>query len=214
MEQNPVATAVAQNRARKEETFHPIVVSRVYSSKYQKEGTVTAELKQTVDTKSFYLSKSVVSNLQDNPFSNEDFGFGEQEFETSSIRVSWIDVPADSTEEQVKAKIATLSNARLYRILSNTPILSDRQEYAIAAGTTTLEIIADGQAVRYPANHATHAGKLIMDINGKPQYKGVFFKSTTTVDVDRRNGDVAEYYATPLMREEMTGVVAQSLTKI
>jgi hypothetical protein len=32
-----------------------------------KEGTRTVELKQTVGTKTFYPSKTVTSNLQDNP---------------------------------------------------------------------------------------------------------------------------------------------------
>ena len=214
MEQNPAATAVAQDRVRKEETFQPIVVSRVYTSKYQKEGTVTAELKQTVDTKSFYPSKSVTSNLQDNPFSTEEFGFGEQEFDASSTRVAWIDVPATLKEEEVVARVKSLSTARLYRVLSNRPILSDRQEYAIAAGTTTLEVIADGQAVRYPANHDTYPGKLIMDTNGKPQFKAVFFKSTMSPDIERRTEDVTDFYATPLMKEEMTGVINQSLSTI
>jgi hypothetical protein len=215
MEQNPAAaTAAPQDRVRKEETFQPIVVSRVYTSKYQKEGTVTAELKQTVDTKSFYPSKSVTSDLQDNPFSTEEFGFSEQEYDASSTRVAWIDVPATLSHEEVEARIKALPNARLYRILSNKPILSDRQQYAVEAGTTTLEVIAESQAVRYPANHATHPGKLIMDTNGKPQFKGVFFKSTMSPDVEKRTEDVNDFYATPLMVEEMTGVINQSLSTI
>lgn len=211
---------VAQDRIRKVETFHPIVVSRVYKSDYQKEGTITAELKQTVDTMSYYPSKSVSSNLQDNPFDLKDFGFSEQEFPSSSVRVAWIDVPADSTEEAVKAKIASLAKARLYRILSNYPIVSDRQQYAIdnpIAGATTqlsIEVLADRQAVRYPKDHPTHAGKLIMDTNGKPQYKAVFFKSTFTDDIDKRTEEPADFYASPIMLEEMTGVVSQSLTSL
>lgn len=213
MEAN-VNPSVDQERIRKEEIFHPLVLSRVYTASYQKEGTVTAEIKQTVDSKAFYPSKSVSSNLQDNPFSTEEFGFGGQEYSSSSVRVAWIDVPENSTPEQVQAKLQTLPKARLYRILSNHPIISDRQEYAIANKVTTLDVIADRQAVRYPLTHATHAGKLIMDTNGKPQYKGVFFKSSFMEDIDRRTKIRDDFYATPAMVEEMTGVVSQSMTTL
>lgn len=222
MESNPTvgATVEAQERIRKEDTFKPMLVSRVYKSDYQKEGTMTAEIKQTVETKSFYPSKSVSSDLQDNPFDLEAFGFEAKEFESSSVRVAWIDVPADATKELVEAKIATLPKARLYRILSNHPILSDRQQYAIenpiegATTRLTLEGVADRQAVRYPKDHPTHAGLLIPDVNGKPQYKAVFFTSTFKEDVERRTEDVKDFYASPTMLEELTGTINQSLTKL
>jgi len=213
-------SAVAQDRIRKEETFHPILVTRVYKSEYQKEGTQTAELKQTVETKSFYPSKSVSSDLQDNPFDLKEFGFEESEYNASSVRVAWIDIPLDCTEEVAKAKIASLAKARLYRILSNHPIISDRQQYAIdnpIPGATTrlsIEVLGDRQAVRYPKDHPTNAGGLIMDTNGKPQFKAVFFRSTLMLDVDKRNEIKDDFYATPTMLEEMTGVVSQSLTRL
>lgn len=42
------------SKIRKEVSKSEINVSRVYSSDYQKEGTLTAELKQTIKTTSFY----------------------------------------------------------------------------------------------------------------------------------------------------------------
>lgn len=47
------APVVENNNVRKEITVAPIEVSRVYSGNYQKEGTLTAELKQTVKTITF-----------------------------------------------------------------------------------------------------------------------------------------------------------------
>ena len=162
-------------------------------------------------TKSFYPSKSVRNNFQDNPFSNSEFGFSEQEYSSDERRVVWIDVPTGSTEQTVAAKLATLPEATIYKILANHPILSDNQNYAIKAGLTTIDIIADKQAVRYPEGHP-QAGALILN-NGKPQYKATFFKATAKADEDMRTADPADFYATPEMRVELSGV-RQNVTAV
>jgi hypothetical protein len=54
------------NKVRKTTIKGELEISRVYAASYQKEGTLTAEIKQTVTTKSYYPSKSVSSNFQDN----------------------------------------------------------------------------------------------------------------------------------------------------
>ena len=188
---------------RKEVSVSEIIVSRVYSADYQKEGTQTAEVKQTIKTNSFYPTKSVSDNLRDNPFATKEFGFAEQAFESTETRVAWFPVPMGTTVEQVQAKIAGNKEACIYRILANKPILSDSQLYAIENGVTTKDIIADAQAVRYPANHPTLAGKLILDIFGKVQYKVTPFKVTATKDVDMRTDDLSDYYATERIKAEL-----------
>lgn len=179
-------------------------IARVHATQWQKEGTLTAEIKQTVTTKSYYPSKSVASNFQDNPFSTAEFGFAEKEFVSTSKRVVWVDVPMDSTVESVAAKLAALPEATVYRIYANKPIISDNQAYAITAGLTTKDAIADKQALRYGEGDA-QAGKLILK-NGKPQYKADFFKSTATADQDLRTEDPIDFYATPTMKVELAGV--------
>jgi hypothetical protein len=177
-------------------------VSRVHATQWQKEGTLTAEIKQTITTKSYYPSKSVSHNLQDNPFSTADFGFSENVYDSNERRVVWIDVPTGSTVESVVAKLASIPSATIYRILANHPIVSDSQQYAIGAGLTSMEVIADKQAVRYPDGHA-EAGKLILK-DGKPQFKGNFFKATACEDQDLRTADPADFYATPKMKAELS----------
>ena len=76
----------ASNVARVEKTYAGLEVVRIYTSDYQKEGTKTAELKQTVTTKSYYPTKSVSSNLSENVFDTKDFGFEEKEYERKSTR--------------------------------------------------------------------------------------------------------------------------------
>ena len=193
-------------RVRKEVSKGALEVSRVYAADYQKEGTLTAEIKQTITTKSYYPSKSVSNNLQDNPFNTSEFGFSENEYTAQETRVVWVDVPVGSTVESVAAKLASLPDANLYKMLANKPILSDNQLYAIGAGLTTKDIIADKQVVRYPTGHP-QAGQIILDPQGKVQYKATYFKTTAMADQDLRTADVNDYYATPNMNVELAGIM-------
>lgn len=193
-------------KVRKEISKSNLEVTRVYTADYQKEGTMTAEIKQTVITKSYYPSKSVSSNLQDNPFATSEFGFSEKEYVAGEKRVAWIDVPVGSTIESVAAKLATLPNATIYKALANKPILSDNQVYAIGAGLTSKDIIANRQVVRYPTGHP-QAGQIILDPQGKVQYKATYFKTSAVADMDMRNADPIDFYATPEMNAELAGVM-------
>ena len=193
-------------RGRKEVSKGALEISRVYAADYQKEGTLTAEIKQTITTKSYYPSKSVSNNLQDNPFSTSEFGFSENEYTAQETRVVWVEVPVGSTVESVAAKLASLPDANIYKMLANKPILSDNQLYAIGAKLTTKDIIADKQVVRYPTGHP-QAGQIILDPQGKVQYKATYFKTTAMADQDLRTADVNDYYATPNMNVELAGIM-------
>jgi hypothetical protein len=199
-------TSNTDQRVRKEISKSALAISRVYAANYQKEGTLTAEIKQTVTTKSYYPSKSVSNNMQDNPFSTSDFGFSENEYTSQETRVVWVDVPADSTVESVGAKLSSLPGATIYKVLANKPILSDNQIYAINAGLTTEDAIADKQVVRYPSGHPQE-NQLILDPNGKVQYKATFFKSSVKEDEDMRTELVSDFYATPAMNSELAGII-------
>ena len=185
--------------ARKEVTKSVLEVTRVYKTEFQKEGTLTAEIKQTVTTKSFYPSKSVASNMQDNPFANSDFGFTEQEFVSTEKRVAWIDVPKDSTEESVKEILKKFPEATLFKVLANKPILTDNQIYGINAGLTSEDAIGEKQLVRYPEG-SEKAGEIVYDNLNKPQYRAVFFKTTGHLDLDQRTAEPSDFYATPSVK--------------
>jgi hypothetical protein len=201
------ATANTENQGvRKEILKGNLEVSRVHATQWQKEGTLTAEIKQTVTTKSYYPSKSVSNNLKDNPFSTSEFGFSESEYTSEERRVAWVDVPTDATAESMVARLATFPEATIYKILANHPIISDSQEYAINAGLTSKESIADKQVVRYGEGHP-QAGQLILDKTGKPQYKATFFKREAKEDEDLRTADPVDFYSTSEMRVELAGVL-------
>ena len=192
----------APGQIRKEQSKSNLEVSRIYSSEYQKEGTVTAEIKQTVTTKSYYPSKSVANNMQDNVFGMADFKFEEQEFENKETRVAWIDVPENSTEESVKERLAQFPDAHLYRVLGNKPVITDNQKYAIENGITSMEVIAESRIVRFPKGHEQE-GEIALDQNGKPQYRSVFFKTTNCSDQDHRNAEPQDFYVTEAIASEL-----------
>jgi len=192
------------SQVRKEVNVGQLTVSRVFTNMHQKEGTLTAELRQAVETKSFYPSKQIANDMQDNVFAVDDFGFGEQEFSNTENRVSWIDVPAGTTVEQVTAKLAANPDAGLYRVLSNHPILTSGQVYAINNQITTKEAIAESQVVRMPEGSPT-PGALAPDPNGKPQYRGIFFSIDGKDDNDKRTSDVEDFFTTELISSEIAG---------
>ncbi len=183
-------------------TYHPIGVSRVYSNTYQKEGTETAEVKQIVETESLYPTKSVASNLQENVFETKEFGFASTSYNNKQTRVAWMEVPVGTSIEAVAERIAKFPEATIVQVLSNHPVLSDKQEYAIKNEITSKEVIAESQVMRFPEG-SENAGKLILDSLGRPIYRGLYFRTTATEDVDNRSENPADFYATEAISNEM-----------
>lgn len=194
------------NGIKKQIEVSPVKLERIYENQYQKEGTKTAEFKQTVTTKASYPSKSVENEFEDNLFNaSEDFGFETQDYENISTRVAWLNVPKNATEEQVKAKLKTNADACLQRHYSNHPILSSQQKYAIKAGLTTKDAIAESQILRYPQG-SEYEGEIIPDRDtGKPIYKIDVFRTSEVEDVDNRNAVEDDYYLPESLKVETEG---------
>jgi len=185
-----------------------ITLTRMYVAEFQKEGSITAELRQEVTTKSFYPSKRIDSNLQDNMFGTEEFGYDEQEFTSVETRMAWIIIPIGTPEAEVAKRIAAANanGASIYRVLSNEPILDDNQKYSIVQGLRTKDQFANSQVVRYPENHATKPNELILDKAGNPQYRRTFFWKTAKADMDLR--DASKVYMSPEIAAELEGASA------
>lgn len=111
-----------------------------------------------------------------------------------------------------------LPKATLYKILSNKPSISDAQQAGINAGQTTLDIIANAQIVRYPKDTKVGtndvSGQIVLDVNGKPQYRGIYYSNTPKVDIDMRTKYVGDFYASPEITAELnnTSVAVQGQT--
>lgn len=192
-----------ENTITKDVHASAVSVDKVYVAEFQKEGTKTAQLRQEITTVTSYPSKQVASNLQNNPFNLSDFGFSTDDYSNTEKRVAWIDIPASISETtDVLGKIS--KDSCLYRIMSNSPILSENQKYAIDQGLRTLDQYADSQVVRYGDNHA-QAGQLIKDDAGKPQYRAIFFWNGPKNDVDLRTGQADDFYASASIAAELHG---------
>ena len=145
-----------------------------------------------------------------NIFSLDEFGFKEDKYESTETRVAWIDVPANSTVESVTEKLKSFPKARINKYLSNSPILSDTDKYAIDNPDleVDLDTFANRQVVRYGANHE-NAGELILDRNGKVQYRRNAFSPSGAADVDIRSAE-AEMYLSEEIRAEFNGIAMES----
>ena len=182
---------------------------------YQKAGTKTLEVRQTVTTVSKYPSARVSNNLQSNIFATEEFGFENQEYVSKEERVAWILVPEAATEEAIKAKLEAANKAggTLYRVLSNEPILSDDQLYAINQGLRTKDQFAERQVLRYPDNETTRAegtaNKIILDVHGNVQYRRVYFWHEPKADMDLR--DPNKVYTSPAIAQEVADLKLQNI---
>ena len=190
------------NTPEKNVTRTPVIVEEMRIGDFQKNGTITAQLRQIVTTETTYPGISVSSDKQQNVFTTSEFDAAPQVFTNTENRVAFMDVPEGVSKEQVQAKID--ANAVLYKELSNSPILTNNQKNAISRGLTTKDAIANKQAIRYPAGHEKE-GQLILDENGNPQYRRVFFWNSPKEDIDNRGGDV---YMTPEIAEELNRTVA------
>lgn len=193
---------------RKEVSKSALTVSKVSKSDYQKEGTMTAELRQVVETVSFYPTKSIANSLNDNIFAMKDFGFEEQQFPNKETRVAWIDVPANLKQADVEAQLKNVPEATLYRVLSNRPIIADTEQYAIdnpELPNVTIDTFANRQVVRVPKGQENE-GALALT-NGKVQYRRIAFSKTQKEDVDMRTTAPEDFYASAEISAELNGKI-------
>jgi len=188
------------NEIAKEITKEPVHCTEVRMGNWQKDGTITAILKQKVTTVSTYPGAKHSNNMQQNPFAEQISSNDGAVIENTETRVAFLDVPRTYTVEQVNAGLP--ANSVLYKVMSNKPILTDNHQAAINSGKTTIDAIATSQVSRYGEGSA-NAGKLILDkAHGFiPQYRKIFFWSSPKEDIDLRgNGDA---YASPDLLAEM-----------
>jgi len=90
-----------------------------------------AQIRTSVE--STYPEAGVGNSLNDSVFGSDEFGFGDGQTFTEN-RVAWIDVPAELTVKQVQERLNKFPHARIYRVLSLTPILTDEQKRAMSNG--------------------------------------------------------------------------------
>lgn len=200
----------AQNSAseiKKDVVFGTIGVDSVLLNELNKK-YFSAQLRQVVSTTAHYPAARPNSGLNDGLFAVEDFDIKSEPMESTQQRLVWIDVPVGTTEDQVKGILAANPNAKIVRIVSNTPIISASQQSVIDDVTSTLtkDQVAMRQLIQYPAGStdakgASNAGEIAKDSNGKLQYAiNVFSMDGSKSDSDTRDADPENSYVpTPLV---------------
>jgi hypothetical protein len=198
------------NATREERTEGKVSLEMFKMGEFQKEGSKTAQVRQNIHTIAYYPSKKAGNSLMDGFFSNADFGYEEQSFESDDNRVAFYPVPTATTEEQFNALLLSHPQARIYRILSNHPILSVEQEYAINQGLKTKDEFAEKQAARY-GEGSDKEGELIQH-HGKPFYRVTNFSASGRLDIDLRNANIEDLYVSESIRNEWTGEYTRTET--
>jgi hypothetical protein len=153
-------------------TESSVVVANVSNNNVKPEFD-QAELRQTTTTS--YPNKKIGQT-----FVGEDqFNLPSTDF--TGTKVAWVNVPKGYTIEQAITDLAKYPNARLQKVLSLEPILSDDDKWAISnIADVTEETFANRQLVR------NQAGEVVL-FNGKKQYKKIIFSATGAEDIDLRS---------------------------
>lgn len=205
---------------RREISRGAIMLDKIFEGEFQKKGTLSAQIRQEIVTKSFYPSKKVSNEARGNIFTTEDFGFDSTEFESKETRMDWLPVPENATVEQVQKLLdaAYAGGATIYRVLSNQPIITSDQAYSIEQGQKTLNDYANAQVVRYPegakvkdANGVEQdvSNQLIVDKDSNVKYRKTFFwkdlvNGEIHADSDLSKGTTT-CYKTPEIKAELEG---------
>lgn len=181
------------NSVRVEKSFSDITLDSVRVGQFQKANTKTAVLRQLVTITSYYPEAHVSNDMADSLVDPREFHFTETSKERFENRVAFVPVPAYYTEAQVEQAVAkaNASGAKLYRVLSYQPILSeDDRQYLdrcnVAEQAKFMERRAARQALRYPQGHE-QAGQLILDSMGRIQYRDTYLSVEGREDVDSRD---------------------------
>lgn len=184
---------MASTQCKLSKTRDKIIISKLFRNKYQKEGTLTVELKQTVHSSVTYPpKKSVADRSLDNPFFNEpEKG---KTFTRSKTYVAFLDVDEELNIEGVQKILDKFPNSIIYKILSNHPILDSTQQTYYDSLEDKIEkqqyydVIANQQLIQ-------RHGSIILDGNGKPQYLATYFSTTFIEDIDLRTKLITDYYS-------------------
>jgi hypothetical protein len=147
-------------------------------SQYTKEGQKSVHVRQPIKT--VYTQQNEFNTIS---FINDVTG------EYDSTRNTVIQVPDDWSLEQVQSELVK-SKAQIGIILSNNPIISSKQKYAIENLGLEVEVIVERQLIP-----ETEEGQPVLDNNGKKipqlymgrsQYRLMTLVKTGSKDIDLR----------------------------
>lgn len=159
---------------------------------YQKDGTLTCRLAQEVIT---HYGNRKGSGALNAAFAKQFGATDDDPYNKKEIRSMLFTVPAvvptsdggfrPISNEDIASLIASMPNARLIKVLSGEPIITDAETYAMEQGTTTLDDIAEKQLA------LDEDGKPAINIKtGKEVYRKILFSEDFNEEDDV---DLQEY---------------------
>lgn len=169
-----------------------------------------AQLRQIIETE--YPAARGGNSMQAGLFSSEEFGGNGQTFQEN--RVAFVDIPRGTTMQQVAARLAGLREARLYRVLSLKPILTDEQKRAMETG---LSKTPEGHPITI--EHYKETQRVVdsegnpVDYKGVPQYRRIFFDPQGKADIDTREAEFQVAYGETFTMNQPVSQVAQAVTR-
>lgn len=119
-------------------------------------------------------------------------------------RVTWVPVPVGSTLESVKEQLSRMPEARLQRILSLKPILSEEQVNAIQTGLSNKTVEDYSEKFARQTSEQDGIPGEPLTYNGLPFYRAIKFRASAEEDIDTRPADLAD------LRVSMTGATANT----
>jgi hypothetical protein len=180
-------------------TFGAVTVDKVSASKFQKEGTLTAQVSQNVLIITDYPSAQVNNSLTQNIFNVEEFGFKSQTFEQKQRRVAFFDVPTNadvaSVQKRIDETVEALGEGKVVLCIHRScqPITHDGHKWALREGELTEDDLAMSQIVRDPET------KKPILFEGKYQYRSTNFRIDGVDEVDNRKATVDQAYTSAML---------------
>jgi hypothetical protein len=174
-----------ENQVKKEQTFSAISVDSVSPNPY-KDSVLSAQIRQSIITKTTYPGKNVANDKQDSLFAAAAFGGEPKVYEKTQTRVAWIDVPLGTTKAQVEAKLAALGDkGRIYQIVSTDiqDCLTDGHRFQIAEGNLLLEDAMNKRTIALKDDDGNLTGEVACDDDGIVLYRALYFSATGQEDI-------------------------------
>jgi len=157
-----------------ETKFNPIQAVKEVNSQFQKPGTKSVLLQQSVEK--IYPS---VGNNTGGIISDSELPAGKPFISKRNFIAV---IPETMSIEALNERLQKFPNARLRRTLSHEPILSEGQKWAIREGKTTIEVIKNNQIVQ-KADPIT--GEVtVFEKDGKTFFRTIELSAEGKPDVD------------------------------
>jgi hypothetical protein len=145
-----------------------------------------------------YPAARIGNSLNGSIYDLDDFDFQTDGGVYEENRVAWIDVPVNATPENVQQDLQKFPNARIYKILSLQPILTEEQVNAMEQGISEYTA-ADGTVKPVDMDYYKEKQRIPNEdgewanYKGLPQYRQTAFSPTGQEDIDTREKEYQEY---------------------